>query len=47
MLSVPWTLKKIHVENIDDPEKFNKMIDAIRDSKSVPGYSKVLWSVGT
>ena len=46
MFSVPWTIKKIHVENEEDPNKFDKLIDAIRDSHSVPGYSKVLWSVG-
>ena len=46
MFSVPWTIKKIHVENEEDPNKFDNLIDAIRDSNSVPGYSKVLWSVG-
>ena len=43
--SVPWHIKKIQVEDSNSPNKFNKMIRAIRNSKSVPGYSEVLWQV--
>ena len=30
---------------VDDPNKFDKMIFAIRENKSIPGFSTVLWSV--
>ena len=29
----------------DDDEKFDKMINAIKASDDIPGYSKVLWTV--
>ena len=44
---VPWQIKRIHVENLEDPDKFDRLITAIRESRSIPGYSTILWKVGT
>ena len=46
-IAVYWQIKRIAVEDRDDPDKFDKMIRAIRQRKSVPGYSTVLWDVRT
>ena len=45
VIAVYWQIKRIAVEDRDDPDKFDKMIRAIRQRKSVPGYSTVLWDV--
>ena len=42
---VYWQIKKIHVEDVKAPDKFDKMINAIRERKSIMGYSTVLWDV--
>jgi len=41
-----WNIKKIEVEKgeMNDPKKFDKMINAIKASDDIPGYSKVLWT---
>ena len=44
-MPVYWQIKSIEVTKVDDPNKFDKMIFAIRDNKSYPGFSTVLWSV--
>ena len=44
-ISVYWQIKRISVEKKDDPKKFDKMIFAIRQPRSVPGYSRILWDV--
>ena len=43
-----WNIKKIEVEKSErnDPKKFDKMINAIKASDDIKGYSKVLWTVG-
>ena len=45
LLTVHWQVKYISVEREDDKNKFNKMIFAIRQSRSIPGYSTMLWEV--
>ena len=40
-------IKSISVKNTNDPNKFDKMITAIREPKSKPGFSTVLWDVRT
>ena len=40
-----WQIKRISVEKKDDPKKFDKIIFAIRQPKSVRGYSTILWDV--
>ena len=43
--AVPWSIKKIHVENKNATNKFNNFVQAIKKKKSIPGYSEVLWMV--
>ena len=45
LFAVYWQIKRISVDNKNDPNKFDNMIRAIRQRKSVPGYSTVLWDV--
>ena len=44
-LAVYWQIKAINIEDIDDPQRFDKMIKAIRNATSMPGFSTILWSV--
>ena len=46
-IGVYWQIKHINVDKEEqkDPKKFDNLISAIKDPKSVKGYSQVLWEV--
>ena len=46
-ITVWWSIKQIQLSEKEksNPKKFDRMIQAIRSSKSVPGYSTILWEV--
>ena len=46
-ISVYWQIKHISVspDRVNDPGKFDRMMEAIRWSRNVDGYSRILWVV--
>jgi len=39
-----WNIRRIKVEDQNDPDKFDGLISAIKSSEDMPGYSKILWT---